>query len=268
MADITEIIEESAVQLEIIELGGGQIEIIGGDSTTIEIIETTLDSNDLDIATQTNTIVIESNSDNTIVDISADTSTTLETTTTTHVIEIAENQVIFQTGSTFVSYFNSESVSSSISSSFASRALTAETASYILNPVVGETTKFQTQSNSISSSLLNLIIKDFSNNVSINVDNGNLELTFGSPSEPSISDLSVDDFDENRFDLVSDSYTLTPQFNLNGTTFIKGMLSSSLIGIAEFNSGSNIYITRIIISSSYNSSSITRCCRSCSSAKP
>ena len=244
MADITEIIEESAVQLEIVESGGGQIEIVDTSSTQIEIVETTLDSSDLDISTQTNTLVVETTTDSTNVDIIVDPSTIVETTTTTNTIEITENQVIFQTGSTFINYYNSESVSSSITSSFALRAENAATASYILNPVVGETVKFQTQSNSNSSSLLNLVIKDYSNDVSVNVKGGSLELTFGSPSLPTISDINVESFDTNRFDLVNDSYILTPQFDLNGTTFIKGMLSSSTNGIVEFTENSSITISQ------------------------
>tara|TARA_R110001592_G_scaffold167244_1_gene402667 strand:+ start:483 stop:1136 length:654 start_codon:yes stop_codon:yes gene_type:complete len=101
MADITEIIEESAVQLEIVESGGGQIEIIGEDPTIVEVVETTFSSNDLDIATKTNTLAIETPSGNTVVNISSDTSTVIETTTTNNVIEITENQVLFQTGSVF-----------------------------------------------------------------------------------------------------------------------------------------------------------------------
>ena len=111
MADITEIIEESTVQLEIIETGGGQLEIIDSDPTIIEVLETTLNSDDLDIATQINTVVIETPSDNTIVDIFVDPSTTIETSTTTTVIEIAENQVIFQTGSSFNITHISQSIS-------------------------------------------------------------------------------------------------------------------------------------------------------------
>ena len=95
MADITEIIEESAVQLEIVESGGGQIEIVDGDSTIIEIVETTLDSKDLDIATQINTVVVESPADNTIVNISSEEASIIETTITNNVVEIMEHGVAF-----------------------------------------------------------------------------------------------------------------------------------------------------------------------------
>ena len=88
MADITEIIEESAVQLEIVESGGGQIEIIGEDPTMIEVVETTFSSNDLDIATKTNTLAIETPSSNTVVNISVDPSTVIETTTNNNEIII------------------------------------------------------------------------------------------------------------------------------------------------------------------------------------
>ena len=100
MADITEIIEESAVQLEIVETGGGQLEITGDDSAIIEIVETSVDLDDLDIATQTNTVVVESISDNTTVNITIDDPTTIETTITSNVVEISEIAVI-QSGSIF-----------------------------------------------------------------------------------------------------------------------------------------------------------------------
>ncbi len=249
MADITEIIEESAVQLEIVESGGGQIEIVDNGSTQIEIIETTLDSNDLDIATQTNTLVVENTTDSTNIDILVDSLTTVEAINTTNVIEITENQVVFQTGSIFNQFFNSESVSSSISASHATFAQRTATASHVdglndlITTVAGNVTTFQTQSNSNSSSLSNLIIKDFSNDVTVNINNGTLELVFGSPSLPTISDISINNFNTNRFNLITNSYTLTPQFDLNGTTFIKGMLSSSTTGITTFNENDSIIIS-------------------------
>lgn len=100
MADVTEIIEESAVQLEIVETGGGQLEIVDSDPTVIEIVETLVDANDLDIATQTNTLVVESISDNTIVDINIEDPTIIETTITNNVVEISEIALI-QSGSIF-----------------------------------------------------------------------------------------------------------------------------------------------------------------------
>jgi len=100
MADITEIIEESAVQLEIVETGGGQLEIIDNDPTTIEIVETLVDLDDLNISTQTNTLIVESSLDNTVIDISVNDPTTIETTISNNIVEISEIAVI-QSGSIF-----------------------------------------------------------------------------------------------------------------------------------------------------------------------
>jgi len=105
MADITEIIEESAVQLEIVELGGGQIEVIDNSFTIIEIVETSITSDNLDISPQTNTVVVETPSDNVIVDISVDDSTTIETTITNNVIDIIEPSLTIISQSVNISNF-------------------------------------------------------------------------------------------------------------------------------------------------------------------
>ena len=89
MADITEIIEESAVQLEIVESGGGIVEIVDINPTIIEIVENSFDSTDLNISQQTNIITIESSTENTNVDITTD-STLVETIITKNIVEISE----------------------------------------------------------------------------------------------------------------------------------------------------------------------------------
>lgn len=79
MSEVTEIIGEGDVQLEVIEISGGTIEVIGEDKTTIEIVEITPTANDLDISTQINTVVVDSNpSEGTSLDISEDSPTTIE----------------------------------------------------------------------------------------------------------------------------------------------------------------------------------------------
>jgi hypothetical protein len=92
MADITEIIEESAVQLEIVESGGGQIEVVGSDATIIEVFESgsSFNNSDLDVATETNIVTIETPSDSTIVNISQEDTSVIETTITNNIVEIQE----------------------------------------------------------------------------------------------------------------------------------------------------------------------------------
>lgn len=79
MSEVTEIIGEGGVQLEVIEISGGTIEVIGEDKTTIEIVENTSTTNDLNISTQINTVVVDSNpSEGTSINISEDSPTTIE----------------------------------------------------------------------------------------------------------------------------------------------------------------------------------------------
>ena len=89
MADITEIIEESAVQLEIVESGSGTVEIVDSNPTIIEIVENSFDSTDLDISQQTNILTIESSTESTNVDITTD-STSVEAIITKNIVEISE----------------------------------------------------------------------------------------------------------------------------------------------------------------------------------
>lgn len=73
MSDVTEITGGGDVQLEIIEVGGGTIEVVGEDKTTIEIIESISTANDLDISTQTRIIEVETKpSENVSINISED----------------------------------------------------------------------------------------------------------------------------------------------------------------------------------------------------
>ena len=130
MSRITEIVEESVVQLEITEPGGGQIEIVDN-STKLEIVESgsIINPTTLDISTQINTVVVDSVTENTNIDILVSEPTTVETTTTNNVIEITEDQVVFQTGSVFnitnntsttesITQLVTQSITQSISQSF------------------------------------------------------------------------------------------------------------------------------------------------------
>ena len=224
MADITEIIEESAVQLEIVETGGGQIEVINPEQTSIEIsFSGSSVSPDLDITTETNTLVVESAQDNVNIDIVTNDPTIVEATTTTNVVEIEEELgVILQTGSIY-NITNNTIISGGDQSNIL----------------------FQTQSNISNTLLSNLVVKDYSNDVTLNVSGGKLELIFGTPSQPFSEDIIISNFNTDRFNLVTDNYTITPSYNLNGALFFNGELSSSLEGITTFGNGETITINEL-----------------------
>ena len=95
MSEVTEIIEEVAVQLDIIDTSGGVIEVIGEDATTIEVVESSTETNDLDITTTSTTVIVESNSSgDTTLDITEDSPTTIEITTSTPTVDIVEKTLI------------------------------------------------------------------------------------------------------------------------------------------------------------------------------
>tara|TARA_R110002167_G_scaffold6413_3_gene29689 strand:- start:7787 stop:8422 length:636 start_codon:yes stop_codon:yes gene_type:complete len=106
MSEITEIIEETTNYLEIFVSGSGQIEVIGDDSTTIEIIESSSlpPSSDLSITSQTDTLTINNTTTTTIVDITIDSPPQIEVTTSTPTIEIREKTLI--SGSVEFTYNN------------------------------------------------------------------------------------------------------------------------------------------------------------------
>ena len=88
---VTEINEEIKTQLEIIESGGNQIEVINPEKTSIEISskESSLDTN-LNISTETEIITIENITEDTVINISEEPSTTLEVNTTVNSVEIID----------------------------------------------------------------------------------------------------------------------------------------------------------------------------------
>ena len=101
--NITEIVEQSNVQLEIIEPEGGQIQVISPDQNQLEISFSGSEvTSDLEIITQNNTLIVDSTSDSTVVDISSNPNIVQAITTTTkNIVEIVEEQVKYVTGSVF-----------------------------------------------------------------------------------------------------------------------------------------------------------------------
>jgi len=87
-----------------------------------------------------------------------------------------------------------------------------------------------------------LVINDYSDILAVSQVGGILHLTFGTPSEPYFDNITDSVFETDRFNREIDDYTLNINYELNGQTFIKGELSESTTGIAEFVDGANIVI--------------------------
>ena len=105
--NITEIVEQSKVQLDIIESNSGQIEVVNPGVNFIEIsFSGSAITSDLDIITQTNILTVDTGTENTTVEVISNNSnpinsTTIETTLQKNFIEIIEDQVQYLTGSVF-----------------------------------------------------------------------------------------------------------------------------------------------------------------------
>ena len=87
MSEIVEIVEESKNQLDIIETGVGQIEVVGDDKNIIEISfsGSAFNNTSLDLTPQINILTVESPSDSTEINITDETTNVEVISTTTNV---------------------------------------------------------------------------------------------------------------------------------------------------------------------------------------
>jgi len=88
---VTEINEEVKTQLEIVESGGDQIEIVNPENTSIEIStkESSLDDS-LNISSKTEIITVDNITEDTVINVSEEIPTTLEVSTTVNSVEIID----------------------------------------------------------------------------------------------------------------------------------------------------------------------------------
>lgn len=69
----------------------------------------------------------------------------------------------------------------------------------------------------------NIIVKDFDTDVTVTFDAGNLTFLFGTPQAPSPA-VTISGFNTNRFNRVTDNYTVSAPFNLNGYSLVSASL--------------------------------------------
>ena len=80
-----------------------------------------------------------------------------------------------------------------------------------------------TYNSSASQLINNIVVKDFDTDVTVTFDAGNLTFLFGTPQAPSPA-LSISGFATDRFNKVTDNYTVSSPFNLNGYSLISASL--------------------------------------------
>ncbi len=75
----------------------------------------------------------------------------------------------------------------------------------------------------------NIIVKDFDTDVTVTYNSGDLTFLFGTPQPPSPT-LNISGFVTNRFNKVTDSYTVAGNLGLNGYTLVSASLFETTTG--------------------------------------
>jgi hypothetical protein len=132
--------------------------------------------------------------------------------------------------------------------SYATNALTASFANNTTSASYALTASYAATSSITYVSSSNLILSeievaDFDNNVAVTYVNGRLKFIFGSPTIPSAPVASFNStFLTDRFNAVTDDYTVTGTITVNGYTLISASLFEGAILLANTGSGATSLI--------------------------
>jgi len=80
-----------------------------------------------------------------------------------------------------------------------------------------------TYNTSASQVIQDIVVKDFDTDVTVTFDAGKLTFLFGTPQAPSPA-VNISGFNTDRFNKVTDNYTVSAPFNLNGYSLISASL--------------------------------------------
>ena len=84
-----------------------------------------------------------------------------------------------------------------------------------------------------NSSLTEIEVADFDNNVAVTFENGRLKFIFGTPTQPSLSGFGLVGFNTNRFNLMTDNYSIQGSWSNGGYTFLTASLWEGSTKITE-----------------------------------
>jgi hypothetical protein len=94
---------------------------------------------------------------------------------------------------------------------------------------------------STTSSLSQIEIADFSNDVAVTFVDGRLKFIFGSPTQPSTLALTFNStFNTDRFNKITDNYDITGSWNNGQYTIVTGAIYEGSTKLAEVNAGSSV----------------------------
>lgn len=94
---------------------------------------------------------------------------------------------------------------------------------------------------STTHSLEHIEVADFDNDVAVTFTGNRLKFVFGTPTEPSSLNLAKSGFATNRFNKVSDAYTITATWNNGGYNFVTASIfTGSVLLAASSGSGTSL----------------------------
>ena len=88
--------------------------------------------------------------------------------------------------------------------------------------------------------LTNIQVNDYDDNVAVNFVNGKLTFTFGTPEAPSSINSSLSGFATNRFNQVTDNYTINGTWSNGGYTLISASLYEGSTLLEEVGTGTSL----------------------------
>mgnify|MGYP003133660741 FL=1 len=170
----------------------------------------------------------------------------------------SEGAAYYAHGGAWVKLVDDNKTGSFLTNADTSSFLTdASTGSFITNSDTGSfITNSQTSSMSVASASFNPVaylsastthslehieVADFDNDVAVSFSGNRLKFVFGTPTAPSSLNLARSGFATNRFNKVSDSYTITATWNNGGYNFVTASIfTGSVLLAASSGSGTSL----------------------------
>ena len=170
----------------------------------------------------------------------------------------SEGAAYYAHGGAWVKLVDDNKTGSFLTNADTSSFLTdASTGSFITNSDTGSfITNSQTSSMSVASASFNPVaylsastthslehieVADFDNDVAVSFSGNRLKFVFGTPTSPSSLNLARSGFATNRFNKVSDAYTITATWNNGGYNFVTASIfTGSVLLAASSGSGTSL----------------------------
>ena len=170
----------------------------------------------------------------------------------------SEGAAYYAHGGAWVKLVDDNKTGSFLTNADTSSFLTdASTGSFITNSDTGSfITNSQTSSMSVASASFNPVaylsastthslehieVADFDNDVAVSFSGNRLKFVFGTPTAPSSLNLARSGFATNRFNKVSDAYTITATWNNGGYNFVTASIfTGSVLLAASSGSGTSL----------------------------